>query len=86
MVDESPRLVIVRRGHFATFELLTRTFGDDPGVQVIWDRRTAERRAAGVEAANLERRQASRRRTPPTQWSQMNYMIAGTDSGREPSR
>ena len=39
-----PRLVIVRRGHFATFELLTRTFADDPSVQIMWDRRMGDRR------------------------------------------
>ena len=39
-----PRLVIVRRGHFATFELLSRTFADDPSVQIVWDRRMGERR------------------------------------------
>jgi hypothetical protein len=73
----APQLVIVRRGHFATFELLTRTFSDDSSVQVVWDRRIAERRAADNSSAD-ERRRADRRRRPPTQWGQLNYMIAGT--------
>ena len=72
-----PRLVIVRRGHFATFELLTRTFSGDPSVQIIWDRRMAERRKSTDGAGNGERRRTSdRRRVPPMQWGQLNYMIA----------
>lgn len=76
-----PRLVIVRRGHFATYELLNRTFGDDPTVQIIWDRRLAERRRAEGALGNSERRRNDRRRPPPTQWGQLNYMIAGNEPG-----
>lgn len=73
-----PRLVIVRRGHFATFELLTRTFTDDSGVQIMWDRRMGERRQAARGSGNGERRATSdRRRLPPSQWGQLNYMVAG---------
>jgi hypothetical protein len=70
-------VVIVRRGHFATFELLTRTFADDPSVQIIWDRRMGERRQNGARLLDSERRQSDRRRIPPKQWVQLNYMIAG---------
>jgi hypothetical protein len=71
------RLVIVRRGHFATFELLTRTFADDPSVQVIWDRRMGERRRSADGRGNDERRATvDRRRVPPLQWGQINYMVA----------
>jgi hypothetical protein len=75
-----PRLVIVRRGHFATFELLTRTFADDPMVQIIWDRRIGERRQAG-DVRVAERRRSDRRREPPMQWGQLNYMIATDVAG-----
>ena len=71
------RVVIVRRGHFATFELLSRTFADDPKVQIIWDRRMNERRQTSRGPVMSERRQHDRRRPPPSQWSQLNYMIAG---------
>ena len=54
-----PRLVIVRRGHFATFELLSRTFADDPSVQIIWDRRMGERRQSPDGPGNGERRAAT---------------------------
>jgi hypothetical protein len=71
-----PRLIVVRRGHFATFELLTRTFADDPSVQIIWDRRMGERRQTENGHGRSERRHGDRRRLPPTQWGQMNYLIA----------
>jgi hypothetical protein len=71
-----PRLVIVRRGHFATFELLTRTFADDPSVQIIWDRRVSERRQSTDGHGRPDRRRSDRRRVPPMQWGQLNYMIA----------
>jgi hypothetical protein len=71
-----PKLVIVRRGHFATFELLTRSFADDPSVQIIWDRRMGERRQSPGGRGNGERRTSDRRRTPPPQWGQVNYMVA----------
>ena len=51
---DGPRLVVVRRGHFATFELLTRTFSDDPGVQIIWDRRIRERRQSADRLGSLK--------------------------------
>ena len=70
----------MRRGHFATFELLTRTFADDPSVQIMWDRRMGERRQSSEGPGNAERRSSSeRRRVPPVQWGQLNYMVA-TDS------
>jgi hypothetical protein len=75
-----PRLVIVRRGHFATFELLTRTFSDDASVQIIWDRRVAERRQAAAGPGSGERRRSDRRRLPPSLWGQFNYMIAGNEN------
>ena len=75
------RLVVVRRGHFATFELLTRTFSDDPGVQIIWDRRMGERRQSADGLGHGERRGGSdRRRVPPSQWGQLNYMVAPESS------
>ena len=67
----------MRRGHFATYELLTRTFADDPRVQIIWDRRMGERRqTAGGPAMRSRRRGSDRRRMPPSQWGQLNYMFA----------
>jgi hypothetical protein len=70
-----PRLVIVRRGHFATFELLSRTFADDPTVQIVWDRRREERRQPLEVPGDSGRRSNERRRVPPMQWGQLNYLI-----------
>ena len=68
-----PKLVIVRRGHFATFELLSRTFSEDPDVEIVWDRRKEERRRAPYTAGDSERRgNGDRRRAPPMQWGQLN--------------
>jgi hypothetical protein len=78
-----PKLVIVRRGHFATFELLTRSFADDPSVQIIWDRRMGERRQSTAGPGNGERRGNDRRRTPPPQWGQLNYMVAPEGTSRQ---
>jgi hypothetical protein len=71
------RMVIVRRGHFATYELLTRTFAGDPTVQIMWDRRMGERRQSVARTGSDDRRRTDRRRMPPLQWGQLNYMIAG---------
>lgn len=76
------RLVVVRRGHFATFELLTRTFAGDPDVQIIWDRRMGERRQSAGTAEQDRRGGKDRRRVPPTQWSQLNYMFAQDPNNR----
>ena len=79
-----PKLVIVRRGHFATFELLSRTFSEDPEVQIMWDRRKAERRRSPYAAGGSERRSnGDRRRAPPMQWGQLNYMIASDASEQQ---
>ena len=69
------KLVIVRRGHFATFELLTRTFAGDARVQIIWDRRVGERRRSDVPPGKGERRRIDRRQVP-AKWGQLDYMIA----------
>ena len=70
------RFIIVRRGHFATYELLNRMFAGDPGVQIIWDRRIRERRQEIPTSEFAVLRRGDRRRRPPTQWSQLNYMHA----------
>jgi hypothetical protein len=75
----SPKVVIVRRGQFATFELLARTFADDPTVHIIWDRRMGDRRQSNEMPNDDERRRTDRRRTPPYQWGQLHYMVAGGD-------
>jgi hypothetical protein len=81
MANNDLKFVIVRRGQFATFELLTHTFADDHGVQIIWDRRIGERRQAPRGPEDGERRRRDRRREPPSQWNLLNYMIGGENIG-----
>jgi hypothetical protein len=69
------KLVIVRRGHFATYELLTRAFAGDAKVQIIWDRRVGERRRT-LRMPDDERRRTDRRRMHPTKWGHLDYMVA----------
>lgn len=55
------RLIIVDRSKPETYERLKRTFADDINVQVIWERRTRDRRRTtdtrGPERRARERRQ-----------------------------
>jgi hypothetical protein len=61
--------IIVRRGRFLTYELLRRTFGGDPNVEIIWDRRRA---ADPVEDGGPT---TDRRGRPPEQWFRLDYMF-----------
>ena len=72
--------VIVRRGRFYTFELLRRTFSDEPRIEIIWDRRQTERRQKALATPD-DRRQWARRSRPPDQWDQLNYMVITLDGG-----
>jgi hypothetical protein len=68
--------IIVRRGKFLTFELLKRTFADDPNVQIIWDRRRLDNPPPKAEVSE-------RRSLPPAEWDRLDYFFA---SGRRPNR
>lgn len=65
--------IIVRRGRFLTYELLRRTFGDDPNVEIIWDRR---RPTDAPKTAPVERRGR-----PPLEWERLDYLFT---SGKRP--
>jgi hypothetical protein len=62
--------IIVRRGRFLTYELLRRTFGGDPNVEIIWDRR----RATDPLPENGGQ-VADRRGRLPDQWHQLDYVF-----------
>lgn len=62
--------IIVRRGRFLTYELLRRTFGGDPNVEIIWDRRRA---VDPVPEAGGEL--ADRRGRLPDQWYRLDYLF-----------
>ena len=62
-VPRAKDLYVVDRQQPAVFRFLERRFGDSPDVEIVWDRRRRERRAAspGPEA---ERRRLDRRGPP----------------------
>ena len=62
--------IIVRRGRFLTYELLRRTFGGDPNVEIIWDRRRAVDSIPEVGG-----QLADRRSHLPDQWYRLDYMF-----------
>ena len=67
--------IIVRRGRFLTYELLRRTFGGDPNVEIIWDRRRTAESEPGQGSAS------ERRGRPPVEWDRLDYIFT---SGRRP--
>jgi hypothetical protein len=62
--------IIVRRGRFLTYELLRRTFGGDPNVEIIWDRRRAVDPVPEVGG-----QLADRRGRLPDQWYRLDYLF-----------
>lgn len=77
--DSPVKLVVVRRGQFAAFELLAHTFADDPTIQVIWDRRVGERRQER-RSAGTDNRRTDRRTAPPLALHHHDYAVASARS------
>jgi hypothetical protein len=71
---EFPQRIVVCRGQVETYELLRRTFFHDSGVQVIWDRRVADRRRS-LSPTDTNRRKGERRREPPPRWTDLHYLV-----------
>src|SRR5438105_9708091 len=76
------RLVIVRPGEYATFNLLMRTFEDDPHLHVIWDRREGRDRRRTSAGGSAERRGQERRQPLPSTWQQRKYVVADSRPDR----
>ncbi len=72
-------LFIVGRSRRALHDSLRRTFVDDDFVQVVLDRRLAERRRRRARPRQIERRQAERRARPEvdTQLRARGYAVVG---------
>jgi DNA-binding NtrC family response regulator len=68
------QVAIVQRGQFATFDLLTRTFVDNPNVRVVWDRRARDRRHSASPMA-ADRRGRDRRRRSSARWGDHHYVV-----------
>jgi hypothetical protein len=76
----SQHVVVVRHGETELFKTLQQEFSHVPHVQVIWDRRSRQRRAGRVEAPGAERRQRDRRGRPPAMWEVQGYLLVRSDS------
>jgi hypothetical protein len=70
-------VVIVRRGEFSTFALLSQAFADDAAVRLVWDRRV-DNRLQTVACGGADTRQPDRRRPPPTSWEYQHFMLVNT--------
>lgn len=74
-------LIIVRRDRAEIFCTLEQHFHRERDVSVMWDRRTAERRAGGG-AASRNRRLADRRAVTPSTWSALGILVTRTGRRR----
>src|SRR5262245_22638568 len=80
----SPYVAIVRRGHGELFVALD-TCVADPGVDVVWDRRLAERRRR-AQTVFCERRTQDRRSSPPFSWKWPGVVIVEAPTEAPPLR
>jgi hypothetical protein len=81
---ECVKLIVVRRTAVETYKRLSRAFADDPNVEVVWERRTRERRKKADPPAP-ERRSGDRRRfTKP--WNHLNYFVVHIADEESPTK
>ncbi|MGH7673513.1 MAG: hypothetical protein ACREMC_11505 [Gemmatimonadales bacterium] len=66
-------LAVVRQGHREVFQFLSR-FQDSNFTEVVWDRRTGERRTA-QEIARLDRRGGERRSLTSAPWDALGLLL-----------
>ncbi len=67
------KLIIVDRAKPATYARLKNLFADDLNVEVVWDRRSRERRR-GSPARGPERRSQNRRKFDKP-WKGKDYVV-----------
>lgn len=75
------QVVIVKRGEFSTFRMLSDQFAADPEVHIIWDRRTRQDRRSLARPVPTDARQQQRRRGPDALWATMGYTIVNISRG-----
>jgi len=71
----NPYLAVVRRGEGELFRTLEAHMAELNVGQVIWDRRTGERRHA-PQPATPERRRADRRRPASSAWDNLGFLLS----------
>jgi hypothetical protein len=76
-----PVELIVRRGAIRRFHKLKQKTADLP-VEVLWDRRETDRRAASGKVA-ADRRSVDRRQKPPFTWDVSDFVVAAKPQGRK---
>lgn len=76
-----PVELIVRRGAIRRFHKLKEKTADLP-VEVLWDRRQSDRRAA-TDKVPAERRSVDRRQKPPFTWEVSDFVVAAKPQTRK---
>lgn len=83
-----PRM-IVRRGCTQTFDRLQEMFADDAEIQVVWDRRSGDRRRGErrtrPRGGGQDRRQTDRRKPLPQSWLTLDFIVVKDASEQESS-
>jgi hypothetical protein len=80
-VPRGQHVVVVRRGETELFKTLEREFKEVSRVQVIWDRRSRERRTGRAQARGADRRGRDRRGRPPAIWEVQGYLLVPGSAG-----
>jgi hypothetical protein len=70
---EAPVELVVRRGALRRFHQLTEKTAALP-VQVLWDRRQTDRRAASTTQKS-DQRKGERRQAPPYTWNVADFIV-----------
>ena len=76
-----PIALIVRRGAIRRFHKLKEKTADLP-VEVLWDRRESDRRAA-ADKESAKRRSGDRRQPPPFTWEASDFVVAAAAKAKE---
>ena len=79
--DAEPIQIVVRRGAARRYDLMKKKSADLP-VNVTWDRRVADRRAA-TEAPGTDRRRKERRKEAPFTWDMADFVIVESPAAED---
>jgi hypothetical protein len=71
---EPTALIVVRVGAIDRFAALRAAFVPD-GVEVVWDRRSGERRQPAADPMSAERRRRDRRGAEPASWTLLDFIV-----------